>query len=630
MLQIGFDRFRLPPAWQSAGKGRDRRRSWVLQAAGIALLTLLPIGERAAALTVEQAREQCRESVGRPIVQSCMRGQGGRGDLEACRASASPRVRACIEKALNAAHGRANVPVAVPKDVTAGTVQAGALPTEFVAPPRTITDITAILDQEKPDPKKIEALKAEANATPSGRSADELARAYYNRGAARASLGRVSEALADANKALEVARGGVDLNLLGRLQQFAGLQYLATGNPRQALAVFSDQIRQMNAPGGKGYLFGGNVQIAAILIQMGDIAQAEGYLRRSVALITEARTSGLPGWRTSYAARGQSWEADVENHKAMIFEARGRFQEAEASYRLAEQRRRGSLKTLQSLPNPPPPGQVLRAADGMVLAQARMKARQGRLAEAEAEARRALLARLKDQGKYNAATPRFITGLADILVEQGRYEEAEKLARVAIEINRTIGIAEDSQSSAQLLSHLAGILHLQRKPGEAAKIYAELDAAIAKWDPQRRQALDLNSSRIQSLFASGQVEAGIVAAQALLKRETARVGEKHFLTAAARGTLAIGLARAGKDADAIREFKTALPILIAAARENADDDDSTVVVARRERLQDIVEVYMSLLARKQATPTPRSRLSGWPTLSAATPCSARWRPRACA
>jgi tetratricopeptide (TPR) repeat protein len=79
----------------------------------------------------------------------------------------------------------------------------------------------------------------------------------------------------------------------------------------------------------------------------------------------------------------------------------------------------------------------------MVVAQSRMKAKQGRLSEAEADARRALLARLKDQGKYNAAIPFYIVGLANCLVEQGRYAEAEKLVRVALEINRAVGVAGD-------------------------------------------------------------------------------------------------------------------------------------------------------------------------------------------
>ena len=49
-----------------------------------------------------------------------------------------------------------------------------------------------------------------------------------------------------------------------------------------------------------------------------------------------------------------------------------------------------------------------------------------------------------------------------------------------------------------------------------------------------------------SLYASGQIEAGIAAAeQALLKKQICRVGEKHFDTASARGTLAVGLMKAG-------------------------------------------------------------------------------------
>jgi len=46
----------------------------------------------------------------------------------------------------------------------------------------------------------------------------------------------------------------------------------------------------------------------------------------------------------------------------------------------------------------------------------------------------------------------------------------------------------------------------------------------------------------------------------------------HVDAAAARGTLAIGDGLAGRDADAIREFKAAIPILMSSSRENADDE----------------------------------------------------------
>jgi len=57
--------------------------------------------------------------------------------------------------------------------------------------------------------------------------------------------------------------------------------------------------------------------------------------------------------------------------------------------------------------------------------------------------------------------------------------------------------------------------------------------------------------------------------------------------------------RAGRDADAVREFKAAVPVMLANARENADDEDTTVIAARNQRLQTIVESYFTLLARTQ-------------------------------
>ena len=44
-----------------------------------------------------------------------------------------------------------------------------------------------------------------------------------------------------------------------------------------------------------------------------------------------------------------------------------------------------------------------------------------RVSEAEADARRALLSVLQNQGKYHPATPKYIIGLASVLVDQGRY-----------------------------------------------------------------------------------------------------------------------------------------------------------------------------------------------------------------
>ena len=566
----------------------------------LAVAILLGSTGSAAALSKEAALENCRMSVGKPIVQACMRSGGA--NLEACRAKASPQVRACTMAALNAANGRANVAVELPRE-TAPKLEAGtALPKDFVAPPRSIADITAILDGDKPDEKMIAELKSEAEAVPTGKeSRQDLAQLYFDRANARAQLGRLAEAMADADKAVEIGRGAVGPHLLGRMLQLQSLQHSLAGDPKRALEIMQRLLRESaSMPGAKGLQFVTNRGIAAVLVQMGDLSQAEAYLRRSQTAIQEARTSGHPRWRAVYSKFGQSWEGELELTRAVIFEARGQFAEAEAAYRNAELRKRASTKAILASDNAPAETILLQAIDGTVLSQARMKAKQGRLAEAEVDARRALLSRLKDTGKYNSVTPRFVMGLAGILVDQGRYEEAEKLGRVALEINKTVGVPEDSQATVQLLSQLAGILTLRRLNAEASEMFARIDKAVAGWDPQRRLVFELNPARILSLYGSGQLDAGIAAAEQLVKKQMARTGENHFDTASARGTLAVGLMRARRDAEAIREFKAAIPVMMASANENADDENTTVVAARSQRLQTIVETYLLLLGRAEA------------------------------
>lgn len=66
-----------------------------------AMLATMANSAVAYALSQEAAIEQCRATIGHHMVQSCMRSRRSRSpaDLEACRAQASPRVRACARAA---------------------------------------------------------------------------------------------------------------------------------------------------------------------------------------------------------------------------------------------------------------------------------------------------------------------------------------------------------------------------------------------------------------------------------------------------------------------------------------------------------------------------------------------------
>jgi CHAT domain-containing protein len=569
----------------------------VLPVSAFIALSLLPGPRPAFALTKEAAVASCRNSVGTPIVRPCM--QGG-GSMDQCRAKAQPAMMACVTAALNRANGRANVAVGVgdTKARKEAVNLGNALPAGFVPPPRTIADITAVLDNEKPDPAAIAKLKQEAEAAPEkGASSADLAAFHYYRGSSLSLLGRQEEAIADGEKALGFARSAGDQMLFHRTTQFIGMQRQALGDLKGSLRTYQEMMRATNTMTMDLWHIIAIPGVMQAYLQAGDVQQADGLLRRLTAIMTKARTSGIPGHREQYRIKGRMFEAFYNTGQAVLLEARGQYREAEDAYRRAADYRRASVQDLDKFDNSTPPDQVLVNADSMLLNAARMKAKQGRLAEAEVDARAVLLTRLKAQGKYNPYTTKFVVGLAGVMVDQGRYADAEKLFRSALDIQRTVGIGDGSQTSAQVLSQLGAVLTFQRKTKEAAVAFAELDKAIAEWEAGRKQALELNGSRIMALYASGQIDAGLAAAQELVKLQVGRVGERHFDTAAARGTLAMGLALAGKDADAVREFKAAIPILMAAQRENADDDDDTVSAARSERLQGIVEAYIAVLAK---------------------------------
>jgi CHAT domain-containing protein len=490
---------------------------------------------------------------------------------------------------------RSNVLIALAAALTFPSLADAQPQPAFVAPPRTIADITAILDQEKPDPKKIVQLRAEADAKPATRAGkEELARFYYQRCQAFGTLGDFGKAIADCERAIEVGRSVMSTQELGRLRQGLALQHAALGNLKKTLELLLQQTRVTNAKGSRGFLFNAQRQVAETYILLGDLNRAEAYVSRNQALIAEAR-----GWPRYGGFRRASWNSDVELGKARLYEARGQFREAELAYRRAAALKREALSLLHSYDGgiPPPREQVEQAVDRIVVQGGRMKARQGRIAEGEADVRRALLSRLKATGKYNLQTiTTYVGALANLLVEQGRFAEAEQLARMQIDVQKTLGVPRDTQIYANTLNALGAILNLQGRWDEAAAVYAELDVAIKNWEPGRREALQLNSDHIATLYNTNNLDAGIAAAERLVVRQRARLGEQHADTALSRGLLGVGLGRAGRDVDALREFKLAVPVLMTRSRET-DDEDAATAAAREQRAQIVVEAYMALLAR---------------------------------
>ena len=307
-----------------------------------------------------------------------------------------------------------------------------APPPALAPPPRTIADIRAILDREKPDVEKIAARKAKADEQPpAGLAGAALSQFYYDRGSARAALGRARDALEDGLKGLDLAKSVGEFERIVNLTGFIAIRYEDLGDLQKANETLDGLVRLAEAQGKRGATINPLAEMARIAMQSGEISQGEAYARRVAALAQEARGSPNPGWRQSYAIYGASWEADAAQVAAIAAESHGLYAQAEAGYRRAEAFRRAVLKDLPKFAVPVAPEQPQRAAEVYLMQRANIVAKEGRLSEAEALARRALLDILDQLGRYSPKAPQFIAALASIIVEEGRYGEAEVLARSA-------------------------------------------------------------------------------------------------------------------------------------------------------------------------------------------------------
>lgn len=457
-------------------------------------------------------------------------------------------------------------------------------------PPRSISDITSILDQQKPDPARRAKVEADAAANPpAGANRQTLAQFYFKRAQAQAELGRFQQAITDATKANEY---GTDYLTEGsRFDQFLERQYRSSGEYKAAIAVLEQMSRKLDAlPRTKGRQFSILQRLTLNHLFLGDLAKAESFLKKNEALLVESRT-----WQNSDPFRS-TWSASVENARGRILEARGRLAEAEAAHQRYVGFERDALVKSKTWPNPPQPGGMESAIDFGLSSLGRVKANQGRVAEGESDVRRALLSRLKAVGKYHVDTAQIIENLAGVLIDQSRFPEVEKLARTSLEIYETLGYAPDSPHRVRATNRLGISLFSQGRYADAKQLFDQVDVATKSWPPERSIGLRTGWSRIVVDYNTRNVESGIARAREQLAFQRGRKGDSHYDTAMARATLGTGLSYARRDADALAEYKLAMPVLINAVHDD-EEGDLTTRLASESRLRIVAEAYMALLAR---------------------------------
>jgi CHAT domain-containing protein len=552
------------------------------------------------ALEMDRAIENCRASSGKPAYMACI--QSG-GTHNPCFAKARAIVQSCVRNALIAAQPKAalfspeslsKTPAMAAKPSSADLANDAAA--SLVAPPRTISDITAILEQQKPDPAEVAKQSTIANAeAPADTKGAALADFYYKRAQARALLGRTN-ALGDAELAVNNA-SSADYNTLGsRYEQLLTRLLQDDGQNKRANALLAKQMATF-ANQSKGKLFGLNFSRVLNLIKVGDINGAESYAVRNRNLLTEAQR-----WSV-FPIYGMAWQALVEDGNARIEDSRGRPAQAETAYHKASILYTNSMKTISQWESKPAEGEMERHADWTLALEGRAKVKQGQVGAGEANVRRALLSRLSKSGKFHADTAGVLGVLVYVIQEQGRYEEAEQLQRQVISIYQGLGYGTESSQLVNAHLFLAQILNLRGQYDAASRLYDQIDAWTAKWEPSRREAISDGLARVAVMLAQGNDNNAVEIAQRTYERERQRSGDKSFNTALSRGFHAITLARKGKTTESLQAFKESLPVLLSVSGRS-DDDSGTTAAARENRLRFVIEGYLRLLSRNPAIVPP--------------------------
>jgi len=463
----------------------------------------------------------------------------------------------------------------------------------LVPPPPTIDDVLALLAQG-PSPEfreQVAAARALASRPdpPLDASASTRTDFYYQRGLAAMNAGLVGQAIRDYARSLDFSGGMVGgrpervLNALSQAHQFGGKWSVHIRYRRESLAGTPEAplLSRLSA-------------LAAAFARAGDVTAADAALRDAqghVSFLSDPAvvTSGHPGVPVTRAI--------FTAGTAEVLGAHGKYQEAEAIFkqgaaeidaRFVRGREVGQTQSVGTIEDFKP---LLKG--GIHGGRSRNLRLQGRLPEAEVEARQAVRTLVARWGRDNQYAAGAVVTLSEVLLAEGRATDAERLARVALEVYDTIGALPESLGRAQARRSLAGALTQQERWAQAQAEFDRIEQELTP-DPESLTWFfqgDLDWAL--SLVRTGQARRAVERLAPIVEPLEQRLGPGDAQVGEARGVLGLALAASGDRAGALREFRAALPVLLASS---AGGSEGGTLSLREQRLRAIADAYVAALA----------------------------------
>ncbi len=479
------------------------------------------------------------------------------------------------------------------------------------APPRTVEDILALLDQYRPDPIAVQELIDSANAEPPRVNSlsdfserQKLAVFFHKRSRARGLIGKAEQQIADLRKALEYVGTGATqeefegIGDKGYILHDLAIAEVSGGNWLRALDAWQSQIQLLGS--GRGRTIWTWTAIANIHAAAGDMQSARMAMDNAESMYAKTRT-----WQ-SYPIFEHNWKLAIEQGRGDLLRWEGNYVEAERRYRRAieESKLEYDANTLRRgyRKDDVPIGLVMASWARSEAGLSRTLRGQGRLPEAEFHARASLVRTLQISGRYAPFAASATVELGAIIFESGRFPEAAALARAAIESYEKAGVASESMALAGARQALGASLAAQEHWSEAIAIFDARDQALAIDPAQYKRFGSDDSFWGIALLRTGQHKKALVMLESLYrKRLTRPLAATDYFSAESRGFYAMALAADGQADKALIEFQSAVPVLLEEARRNVGGRNAGAT-ARQMRLRWIFEAYMKLLVDLRDSP----------------------------
>jgi CHAT domain-containing protein len=424
---------------------------------------------------------------------------------------------------------------------------------------------------------------------------------YQRRGRANRALGNVKQQIADFETALAYVlpsgltedegigdRNAIRLDLINA--EFFGGNWIRVVKLAQELA---------NANGGGKGLWAQSF-VAGAYTLLHELDAAEDAVRGVDARLASLRSS------RDWATFGLHWQIPAELTNGLLLDAKGNHGEAERRLRKALELSEAVYKLAHSVRNYVRLGGVLRStlenqANSEVLLS-RNLSNQGRGAEAEYYARNALLHQLQASGRYSHYTAAAIVVFSEIVLESGRFAEAEALARAAIDSYEKAGSSTESVFLAEARGVLGASLLSQGRWQEAIAVFEARDKALAVDPAQYTKYSGRDPNWGITLLRTGENKRALGMLESLYRKRLSKgLPDTEYFTAQSRGFYAMALTADGQSEKALAEFQGVIPVLLDEARRSGGGEQGGAV-ARQMRLVWILESYMKLLTGLRDSP----------------------------